>query len=248
MSDKIFRIGGSGIEAADERVKALMNNMVNAETPGFKASDVAIRAFPLELEAAESRLQGKSAMEPVTESIFYNHAPGALIRTENPGDLAIGGDGFFVIQGPWGEGYTRDGRFTLDKDGRLITTIGNFPLLGRNGPIIVEPGAKIEVSGAGAVRINDTVVDHVRIVSIDDPNLLESVNNSVFRAKGRSVNIVEIESPRIIQGYIESSNVSMIDEMSKLVILSRIYGINTKVISTRDGMLSRALEIGRPTP
>ena len=112
----------------------------------------------------------------------------------------------------------------------------------------MEPGARIEVSAAGAIRINGEVVDNVRIVSIDDPNLLESVNNSVFRAKGEFVNVVEIESPRIIQGYIESSNVSMIDEMSKLVILSRIYGINAKVISTRDGMLTRALEMGRTTP
>ena len=80
MSDRILDIGSSGIEAADERVKALMNNMVNAETPGFKASDVSVRAFPLELEAATQRLNQNSVMEPVVEGVFYNHAPGALMR------------------------------------------------------------------------------------------------------------------------------------------------------------------------
>ena len=245
MNDKIFRIGGSGIEAADERVKALMNNLVNAETPGFKASDVTVRAFPVELEAAQTRLQGQLGMEPVTESVFYNYSPGALIRTGSPTDLAIGGDGFFVIQGSWGEGYTRDGRFTLDKEGRLISVTGSFPLLGQKGPITVDPGAKIEISGTGVVRVNDQVVDQVRIARIENPDCLESVNNSVFRAKGEVSNISDIGSPRVIQGYVESSNVSMIDEMTKLVMLSRLYQINTKIITSRDAMLTRAMEMGK---
>ena len=103
MTDKIFEIGDSGIEAAEERAKSLMNNMVNAETPGYRKSDVTVKAFPLELEAAEARQKGKiGPMAPKVEGAYYSHAPGALVRTGNDTDLAIGGDGFFVIEGPFG--------------------------------------------------------------------------------------------------------------------------------------------------
>jgi flagellar basal body rod protein FlgG len=244
LTDRIFNIGGSGIEAADERVKSLMNNMVNAETPGFKKSDVVQSSFPMELEAAERRV---GTMRPRIDTAYYDHAPGALIRTGSPTDMAIGGDGFFVIQTPWGEGYTRDGRFALNKEGQLVSTSGGHLVLGSRGPIVVPPGSRLEISSSGEIKVDGNYVDSVRVVDVVDKNVLESVSGSVFRAKATAGVVREIEGPRIIQGYVESSNVSMVDEMMNLVMISRLYGVNTKLIQTRDANLSRALEMGRPT-
>jgi len=248
LTDKIFEIGDSGIEAAEERAKSLMNNMVNAETPGYRKSDVTVKAFPLELEAAEARQKGKiGPMAPKVEGAYYSHAPGALVRTGNDTDLAIGGDGFFVIEGPFGEGYTRDGRFALDKEGRLVTAMAGHAVVGRGGPIVLPPGSKIQITQTGDIKVDDEILANLRVVTIDDPTKLESLGGSIFRNPGTAA-VRETDAPRIIQGYIESSNVSMVDAMMELVVLSRTYNINTKIISTRDGNLSRALDMARMAP
>ena len=161
MTDPILKIGQSGLETTDERVKSLVNKMVNAETPGFKGSDVVIRSFPLELEAAQKKI---SAEQPQVEGTFYSQLKGSLVRTGGVTDFALGSDGFFVLSCPWGEGYTRDGRFTVDNEGKLVSTAGNFPLLGQNGPIIIPPGSAIELSQTGEIRVDGTVVDRIRVV------------------------------------------------------------------------------------
>lgn len=237
-----MRIGQSGLETTDEKVKSLMNKMVNAETPGFKGSEVVVRSFPLELQAAEKKLQSE---EPRVEGTFYNHIKGSLMRTGGKTDLALGSDGFFVVLGQWGEGYTRDGRFTLDSEGKLISTVGKFPLLGQNGPIIIPPGTSIEISQNGEVRAGDNLIDRIRVVNFDSLQDLESVNGSIFKNPEGRLNPIEVESPRIVQGYIEASNVNVIDQMMELIYLNRIYNIDTKIVQTRDANLSRALEMGK---
>ena len=87
VNDPILRIGEAGLETTDQKVRALMNRMVNAQTPGFKSSDVIVRSFPLELEAAEDKLQSQ---QPQVDGTFYNHIQGSLIRTGKPTDFALG--------------------------------------------------------------------------------------------------------------------------------------------------------------
>jgi flagellar basal body rod protein FlgG len=242
MTDPILRIGQSGLETTEEKVKSLTNKMVNAETPGFKGSEILVRSFPLELQAAEKRLQSE---EPKVEGTFYNHLHGSLIRTANPTDLALGSDGFFTVLCPWGEGYTRDGRFTLDAEGRLVSTVGNYPLMGQNGPIIVTPGTEIEISQLGDVKAGKTLVDRIRVVDFPAKQNLESVNGTIFRDASGQLEVREVDSPRIVQGYVEASNVSVIDSMMEMIYLSRIYNLDAKIISTRDTSMSRAIEMGK---
>ena len=244
MSDRIFDIGGAGIDAADERVKSMMNNLVNAETPGFRKTDVVQKAFPLELEAAEKRL---STMKPMVEAAYYDHLHGALVRTGNPTDMAIGGDGFFVVAAPWGDGYTRDGRFIVNNNGELVSLSGNYQLMGQKGPIVVPPGSSITISNAGEVKVGDVVVDRIRVVQVPDTATLDSVSGAMFRATDSTVNIEEVSSPNMIQGYVESSNVSMMDEMMNMVTISHLYDVNVKLIQTRDASLASADTMGKPT-
>lgn len=244
MTDRIFNIGEAGIEAADERVKSMMSNIVNAQTPGFKRTDVIQRGFPLELEAANRRLE---TMKPKVESPYYDFKGGALVRTGSPTDIAIGGDGFFVIMAPWGDGYTRDGRFMMDREGKIVSVSGGYPLVGERGPIVLPPGSNPEISNAGEIKVNDVVVDRIKVVNVPDAKAFESVSGSVFRISDPTIKIDDLPTPTLIQGYVESSNVSSVDEMMNMVIISRLYGINVKLVQARDGNLSRAVEMGRPT-
>jgi flagellar basal-body rod protein FlgF len=242
VNDKILEVGGAGIEGADAQVKALMNNIVNSETPGFRKSDVVIKSFPSYLEAAQLR---SSTQVPQVEGIHYDQTPGTLLRTGNKTDLAIGGDGFFVIDTPQGTGYTRDGRFTINQDGKLVTVAGNFPVDGLSGQIIVNPGDEIEFSGDGKVRVNGQEVNAIKVVKFADVSSLTPVNGSVFKASDQAEMEID-QNPRVVTGYVEASNVNIIEEMMNMIYLSRIYGIDSKIVSNRESMMSKAVGMGGP--
>ncbi len=242
MSDPIFEIGSAGLETTDEKVKSLVNRMVNANTPGFKSSDVTIRSFQTELQAAEDKLR---TQKPEVEGTFYSHLQGSLIRTAKQTDFAIGSQGFFTILCPWGEGYTRDGRFYVNKDGMIVSTVGNYPLMGKSGPITVVPNSNISISEVGEIKSDSVYVDTLRIVDFQDKQALESVNGVIFRDGGRTLSMTEVENPRMVQGYIEASNAEVVDQMVDLITLNRLYNLNTKIVSMRDASLTKAMEIGR---
>ena len=243
MGDKILEVGGAGVQGADAKVKALMNNMVNSETPGYKKSDVVIKSFPTYLEEAQLR---SSTQVPQIQSIHYDQTPGTLLRTGNKTDLAIGGEGFFVIDTPQGEGYTRDGRFALDQEGKLVTASGNHPVMGLSGPIMVNPGDDVEFSGDGKIRVKGVEVNTIKIVNFDDTSALTPINGSIFKANAQAQMEIN-QAPRIVSGYVEASNANLIEEMMELIYLSHVYGLDAKIVSNREAMMSKAIEMGNPS-
>ena len=109
------------------------------------------------------------------------------------------------------------------------------------------PGSKLEFSNNGKIIIDGVESDKIRLVVFDDPKKLESINGTQFRIPiTGGILYREEENPRVLQGFIESSNVNTMDETMNMILLSRIYGINSKIIQTRDAGLTRALDIGRP--
>jgi len=242
MTDQIFEIGKAGLDANDQRVKKLMDNLVNAEVPGYKKSEISTIGFPTELNRA---MQKTSPMVPQVEASYYSDEPGTLISTGGKLDLALGGEGFFVLAGPWGEGYTRDGRFHLDNEGRLLSVSGNFPVLGKAGPIIVTPGAQVEFTQTGEIRVDGVVMDQIRVIRPEHKNTFETLNGSIFKKKDIFTVVQEVDSPRVIQGFIESSNTRVTDQYLEMIALEKSTNILSKVISTHDNTLSKALELGQ---
>jgi flagellar basal-body rod protein FlgG len=248
LTDRIFEIGKRGLETTDENVKAMMNNIVNAQTPGFRRSEVEVNSFPAALENATNKAAGQpSSMVPSVASVYQDKTHGALARTGSPTDVAISGDGYFVLEGPAGDLYTRDGRFMLDENGVLISVSGKHPVMGQGGTISIIPGDPFEITQDGDIKTNGVTVDTIKIVNFEDQSKLESVNSVLFKIPlNADVPYRVDENPRVLQGYTESSNVNIMDETMKMVFLQRINAMDAKVVQTRDASLSRALEMGRP--
>lgn len=220
-----------------------MDNLVHAEVPGYQQSEAVISGFPLELDRANQKL---SAVKPQAEGSFYSNIQGGLVKTGGKLDLALASDGYFVVAGPWGEGYTRDGRFRLDKDGRLLSVAGNYPVLGRSGPLVVTPGAEVEFGQSGEMKVDGVPVDTVRVVKPEQRAQLEPVTGSLFKKPGNLSVLQEVASPRVIQGYVETSNVNVIEQMMEMIALERIENLDTKLVQSRDGNLSKLLTISQP--
>ncbi len=247
MTDQILNISKRGLEAAEEKVKAMTSNLVNAQTPGFRKSEVAVKSFPAYLEDATQAVENSSSV-PKAGPVTQSHQQGALFKTGNPTDIAIGGKGYFVLQGPEGDIYTRDGRFTLDENGVIVSVVGNHPLMARGGQVAVIPGARIDISQSGVISVDDTPVDQVRVVEFSDPSRLRSINGTHFSMPSEGASeYFESESPRVIQGFVEGSNVSIMDSMMDMIYLSRLYAVDAKVITAREAALAKALEMGRPS-
>ncbi|HTY13737.1 MAG TPA: flagellar hook basal-body protein, partial [Candidatus Omnitrophota bacterium] len=176
---------------------------------------------------------------------FYNHTKGSMIPTGNQTDFALGSDGFFVISCPWGEGYTRDGRFVVDSEGNIVSTVNHYPLLGQNGPIAVPPGTPIELNQSGEIMANGAVIDRIRVVNFQALDQLDSINGAIFRNTDQKQTPQEVDTPRIVQGYVEASNADEVDQMMDLVLLNRVYNMNTKIVTVWDADTTKAIEMGK---
>lgn len=246
MTDGIIKIGQSALEAVDAKVKAMMNNVVNSQTPAYRKNDVVVKSFPMYLDEASNKTRSFSQI-PKVDGQYQNQTHGNLLKTGNPTDIAIGGEGYFILQGENQQIYTRDGRFKIDRDGRLVSVSGNYPVLGQGGPIQVIPGSTIDVSESGNIIVDGTISDRLRIATIGAPDKMESLNSTMFvNSSGEDMDISDDDNPRLLQGFTETSNVNIMDEMMEMIFLQRIQGLDTKIVQTRDASLSKAIEMGRP--
>lgn len=242
MSDKILEVGAAGIEGMDEKVKVLMNNIVNSQTPGYKKSDVVIKSFPTYLDEAKTK---SSTQIPQVTGVSYNQSPGTLVSTGNKTDIAIGGPGFFEVETPNGIAYTRDGRFVFDKDGKLVTVAGNYPVIGRGGQVSMTPGSNVDFTADGKVIVDGIEVNALQVVTFDDQSALKPISGALFKADS-DAQIQANPNPRVVSGYVETSNVNDIEEMMNLIYYSHIYNVDTKVVSNREAMLAKAVTMGNP--
>lgn len=249
MADRILEIGKSALETSEMKAKMLMNNVANAQTPGYRKSDVVTTSFPILLENATRSTEDRGVSflsMPKVQGSYNDMQNGAMFKTGSNTDMAIGGEGFFVVMSREGEFFTRDGRFYINEDGRLLTSSGDFPVLGRSGPISVTPGSKFEISRSGAVIVDDVETDKIRILKFRDRSGLVSVNNSFFKSPPEGIVYEEEENPIIAQGFIESSNVSVINEMTNMITTQRSYELAAKIIKNREADMQKIIEIGRP--
>jgi len=227
------------------QLEMVANNLANADTPGYKADEPLFSAalgMALEDEVGRQHRGALQFVSPAQEGV--RHETGSIARTGRTLDVAIQGDGFFLVQTPDGIRYTRSGAFTIDADGKLAGP-GGHPVLGAAGPIAVSgSGAHIERDGR-VVSDTGAVLGKLQIEEFLEPEKLQKQGESLFVAPIDLVGL-PVENPRLEVASLEQSNVQAVQELAKLLILQRAYDASMQSLAADDSASRKLIEEMNP--
>ncbi len=228
----------SGSVAAMKRMDVISNNLANVNTPGYKKDKMLFESMLAGAVNPPAVAQASTA-DPLLqrESVFVDYSAGTVVQTGNALDLAIDGDGFFVVQTPQGRVYTRQGNFRLAADGTLVTSDG-FPVMGQNAPIRIQ-GGHVEVDSKGVVTVDGTAAGTISVVDFPKPYRLTRVSSAGFVPQNAQVT-PQPAAGGVSQGHLESSNVETITEMLQMIETNRYYDTCQRVIKGFDDMTGKA--------
>jgi len=231
--DALIYTAMSGAERALRGQQVHANNLANMDTAGFRAN--------MELATA-ARLPGYGYDDrhmTQLQANAVNTRQGTLKATGRELDIAVSGDGFFAVQGPTGEAYTRAGAITLDADGTM--TVNGMQLLGEGGPITLPPFRKIEIGQDGTVSIlgqgataEMQVIDRLKLVKAEGSELTKNEAGLLVARDGQPLQADATVQVRA--GHLEGSNVSAIEEMVATMSLNRTFEIQMKLFKASDAM------------
>lgn len=207
----------------ERKLDVLARNVANANTAGFRSRELSFREYlKPEKEVDENGKKERPSSLVDSRFQFNNASQGALQPTGNPLDLAIHGEGYFVVRTAQGDRYTRAGTLTVDGSGRIVTLAGE-PVLGKNGPLQVpQNDGEVSVAADGTVSTKRTVVGQLRVVSFTNPKLLQPAGENLLRTDQSPFNLAPGQV-RLTSGALEKSNVETTREMSRLAEIVRSY-------------------------
>ena len=228
--DSVGYIILSRLAVQQRATDVIAHNIANADTPGFRGSQSLFSSFL-------SRTGGSATAGPghfVDNSATWRDMAAAPLRaTGNPLDLALSGDGFFVVQTARGERYTRAGHFGLSPDGTVVDAEGN-PLLGQDGPLRLPADSReITIANDGTIRTENGDVGRIRAVRFDNPQQLVAEGSRLFFAPPQLVPQV-LREAGVVQGSVEGSNVRAIPEMVRMMAELREFQFAAQ-FSEREG-------------
>jgi len=253
----------TGMQAQTINIDVISNNLANVSTSGFKKSradfqDLLYQTLrtPGVSSSADTEVPtgiqvGHGVRPCATQKIFTQ---GDFQNTGNQLDMAIEGDGFFQIIQPNGEtAYTRAGSFKLDSDGRVVTSDG-FPMEPEltipADTVALSIGTDGTVSALLAGETEASVIGNIELAQFTNPAGLNSIGRNLYLPTSSSGDVTtgtpgEDGYGTIAQGYLEMSNVSVVDEMVNMIVAQRAYETNSKTIQASDEMLQTATNIKR---
>jgi flagellar basal-body rod protein FlgG len=224
------------------RQDVIANNLANATTAGFKG-DVAVgEAFPAMLV---NQLQtgadvGTLGLGAHISQVTTNDKQGALRQTGNTYDLAVAGSGWFSVQSATGTAYTRNGTFTLDARGQLVTSDAQ-PVLDDGGRPITIGAGKASIAPDGRVSVDGRQIAKLALTSLD-PKRLHKLGDNLYTGTVQK----GVDPGRVEQGFLEGSNVNSVKEMVDLISTMRSFEASQKAVQAQDETIGKAVnDVGR---
>jgi flagellar basal-body rod protein FlgG len=261
--DKTLRTAATGLTAHQRYIEIIANNLSNVNTTGFKK----VRPEFQDLLYETLRPAGTNRsvnVEPVNEvqigsgtelvGTTKNFSQGDVSQTNNPLDMAINGEGFFIIRKPDNSySYSRDGSFQLDRNGSIVTSQGYTLEPGFNVP---QDAVELRVSREGVVSVllegstEDQTLGQLELARFINPGGLKATGDNLYvetPASGQAI----FERPgsnntgEIVQNHLENSNVDIVEEMVNMITAQRSYELNSKAVRTADDVLGIAVNLKR---
>lgn len=240
----ISTVGAANIEKA----QALhANNLANVSTTGFRADLARAESRWVEGDGHPARVYGVSEAERVDLSTGVKQTTGRML------DIAVEGEGFIAVELPeGGEGFTRDGALQLDSLGRLFSSKG-LPVLGEGGPIALPPFESIVIGGDGVITVQPEGQGPDTLVQVDRIKLVNPLADSIGKgAHGLMQRLDDVVEPpdanvKVVSGFLESSNVNAVNEMTQILSLARQFEIEVRMMQTaqqNDEAASQLLRVG----
>lgn len=255
-------VAATGMMAQQLNVEVISNNIANMTTTGFKRR----RPEFQDLLYQSERRTGSATSEAgtvvpagvqlglgvKTAAVYRIHDQGSLVNTENRFDVAIQGEGFFIVETPEGEpAYTRSGNFQLSPQGMIVTPDG-YPV----SPGITVPADAIDVAIAADGQVSAKLRGQVGMVALGQLELATFINPAGLEAIGSNL-LLETEASgppttgapgsdglgTVLQGHLESSNVNAVQEITQLIAAQRAYDMNSKVIQASDEMMGTVTQL-----
>jgi flagellar basal-body rod protein FlgG len=251
----------AGMESQQMNLDVISNNLANVNTTGYKKCKIEFQELLYQTTREPGSEQGAGNQLPTGIQVGQGSRPVATARIFTNGDLtstgerldvAVQGDGFFEVQMPDGtRAYTRDGAFKTDSQGRIVTSDG-LPLQGGFQPVTAGT-TNITISSNGNVTYSGAAGQtsfQVQLVRFNNPAGLESAGSNLYRETSAS-GTPEMGSPgengfgTLNQGYLELSNVKVVEEMVNLILAQRAYEVNSKAVQAADEMMQQTNNLRR---
>ena len=244
---------GTAMLVQGKRMDVVTNNIANIETNGYKKDLLVSRSFrdmmierikdDPSIVSAGTNFVGPHNTGVHIDQIYTGFQQGALETTTSSTDFALEGDGFFAVETPEGERYTRDGAFNIDSLGYLVTNDGRY-VLGADGQRLLIGSEDFSVDSLGNINADGTMAGRLRIVSFADLSVLRKQgDNLVYPFDGSAP---EVSGAAVMQRALEKSNVEASEEIVRMIEISRNYEANQRIVKMLDDSLGRAVnEIAR---
>ena len=228
-----IELASSGLDAYANVQETIARNLANANTVGFKKNMISFKTILTETGGVEtSTLQTDYGID---------HSHGNLTYTGNTFNMAVDGDGFFAVETVNGIRYTRNGQFQLSNTGEVVTDTG-AKVLGQGGPIVIpKDGGEILVDKRGIISVNGKEIGRLVITNFNDLTKLVPTGDSAFAAPEDLIDDSGEKNFNIAQGYLESSNVSVVTEMVDMITNMRSYEASNNVIKTFSELMERLI-------
>ena len=240
----------TGMNVQSKKMDVISNDLANVNTTGYKKDTMVITSFQETLMKRINDMQnnmpndeqiGTMSLGAKVAEVYTHFTQGSVISTGESADVAIQGDGFFVVNTPNGQAYTRDGNFSINQNGDLVTKEG-YSVMGQNGAIsfgedfLIE-GGKINIKENGDVYLDQTYIDTLDMANFADTRALTKMNDNLYSCNAPRTAF----TGSLIQGFLETSNVNSVTAMVDMITVSRAYETNQKMVQVHDTLLGKAV-------
>lgn len=232
-------------------MNVIANNIANVNTTGFRREGAVFSEYVIQAAAnSGAKIPSQSNQNFVSMgrlgAHFDDFSSGDIEKTGGTYDLAIDGDGFFLIGTAAGERLTRSGRFMTNRDGNLITVDGYNVLDEAGSPIQIPPDAGlVAISGDGSISSDGQPLGKIGVVNAQPQSLARTGDNLWYVRNGGQYETVD--APKILQGFLENSNVNPIIEIARMIEVQRAYEAGQKLLEIEDERIAKTVRtIGQP--